>query len=95
MPILRNQRSVPVGATDTPLVPGATNRVALLIGAPTTAAVWLSFVGPAAVGTGIRIPPGSQPLKLDAELYAEALTDEIRAITESGTENVGVVEFTR
>lgn len=94
-PLLRNQVSQQVGVQDTELIGPNVNRKAVVISTPKTATVWLSFVGPAAVGTGIALRPMTDALVLADGWMGEALTEEIRAISEAGTETIGVLEIFR
>lgn len=95
MPTLRSQSNVTLTQGDQQLVQGNLKRVAIVIGSPKTSPVWLNFTGPAAPGVGIAIRPGQSPLVLTREVFAEALTDEIRACCEAGTENIGVIDLSQ
>lgn len=93
MPMLRSQRNITVGASSVELVPGNMARRALIIGSPALATVWISFLGPNAVGEGIPLRVNTAPLVLDKKLCADVLTDAIFAIAESGTESIGVIDL--
>jgi hypothetical protein len=91
--LLRAQSNVTVTGGDTLLVGGNMRRKGLLISSPKVADIWLNFAGPAAVGVGLCMHPGTQVLVLVEEWVAEGLREEIRACTTGGAENIGVIEF--
>ena len=64
--IYRDQRSVSVGVTDSPLAPINGHRYAILLSAPSTNRYTISLTGPAVLDQGITIYPGQPSLKLDS-----------------------------
>lgn len=93
MPILRSQINATVTGGDTLFIPCNSRRVGLIIGAPLHATVWLSFTGPAAVGVGLPLHPGQTALVLDLGKYGEAITEEIRAVSDGVAEVMGALEL--
>lgn len=93
MALKRNQRNTSVTGASTPICPGQMGRIAIIIGCPKVARVWISFTGPAAVGTGLCLHPGQLPLVLAEQWMAEAFVEEITAVSEGAAEIIGVVEI--
>ena len=88
----RDARSVSVGLTSTQLVGPNLKRFALLIGAPLTNRVTLSFGGPAVLDQGITLYPLGQPLLLLFDYLGDALHEDVFAITTAGAQTVGFVD---
>lgn len=93
MRLLRDQRNANVTGASTPIAPENPSRRGVIISAPKVADVWVSFVGPAAVGKGIRLPVNTAPLVLVTEWMAQVFTEEISAISTGAAENIGVIEL--
>lgn len=93
MRLLRDQSNATVTGASTKILPENPRRKGVIISCPAVASVWVSFVGDAAVGRGIRLPPGGAPLVLVAEWAASVLTEQISAISTGAAENVGVVDI--
>lgn len=90
-----DEKNVSVGAADTSLIAANDRRLQLIIGSPAAAVVWLSFSGPAAVGKGIPLRPGTAPFtvfKVEGEF---PFIEEVRAISEGAAENIGVIQVLR
>lgn len=91
-PIVGDERNAAVGPGTTQLCGPRSGRTGLAISPGSTAAVWVSFRGPAAVGVGIRLAPNTAPFVLDAA-QALGIVDEINAISEGATQSIGVWEW--
>lgn len=91
-PLLRDQRAVTVGLSDTVIAPGNDRRRRLVISAPRTNRVTINFAGPAVLDQGINIHPGTLPLILIEEDIGQALREEIHAITTGGPETLGILD---
>lgn len=85
------QETRTVGTTATLLVPRSPNRVALTISAPKTNEMWLSWNGDAAIGVGIRIPAGSQPLQLSLSDNGAMVMGPVSAIIATAAEAITYV----
>lgn len=91
--ILRNQRTVQVGAGDVQLLGPNRRRKSLLISAPAVHDVWVSFTGPATGSQGLPIHPGTTPVVLGHDDIGDAIHEEIRATCPGGTETITAVEI--
>lgn len=93
MSLVRSQSNAIVTGASTQLVGVNGRRKSIIISAPKTSSIWISFVGPAAVGVGIQLHPGQWPLVLTCHDALGALTTEISAISTGGAENIGVLDI--
>lgn len=92
MSLVRSQSNALVTGASAQIAPVNARRKSIIISAPKTSSIWISFVGPAAVGVGIQLHPGQWPLVLTCHDFLGALTTEISAISTGGAENIGVLD---
>lgn len=86
------QQDVPVGITDSLLVPRNLARVGLIIEAPLTQVLYLAWNGVPSATVGIRLPAGGAPLVLTAALHGALVYGPIRAVLVGGAEVISYVE---
>lgn len=90
--LFRDERIVPIGATDSVIAGGQMRRHAFIISAPPTWPIFIRFAGPAAPGVGMQISPGSLPLRIDSGWVGHALREEIHCISPTGTQNIYILD---
>lgn len=81
-----------VSQTSSMLLPQSPKRTAIIISAPTTGYITLSFNGPVVSGSGIIINALDTPLSLDIHHHGAMVKKEIYAIHSATTTNIGVWE---
>jgi len=86
------QTVVNVATTDTPLVPQSPSRVCLIIGAPPTNRVTLTWSGAAVLDQGVTLYPAQPPLVLTAQEHGALCTGAVRAISATLAQNVAYTE---
>ena len=91
--LYRQQFSVSVGLTDTPLLGPNERRVKLIISAPAANRLTLSFNGAAVDKAGVTLYAGNPPLVLDEEHIGQAIREEIRAIMAVAGETIGGLDI--
>jgi hypothetical protein len=90
----RQQITVTAGATDTLLIGSNPSRKSLIVSAPPTNRITLSFgSGPAVLDSGINLNPGSQSLKLGYEDIGDAIIEEVHVISAVAAQTIGAVEI--
>lgn len=81
-----------VSQTSSILLPQSPKRTAIVISAPVTGYITLSFNGPVVSGSGIIINALGSPFCLDIQKHGAMVKKEIHAIHSATTTNVGVWE---
>jgi hypothetical protein len=79
-----------VNTTSGLLVPQDRNRYSLVISAPATNTVTLSFRNPATLLAGIQLKSTDSPLTLTLEKHGEIVTRAIYGIVAAGSEPLGI-----
>jgi hypothetical protein len=93
MRIAASEHNATVGAGSTQIAPIRPGRTGLIISAPQTAAVWISFRGAASIGVGVRLPPNVTPLIISEPTMALGINEDINAISEGAAQSIGVWDF--
>jgi hypothetical protein len=88
----RDQRTVSVGTTDSPLLGPNPQRKAIIFVAPATNRYTVSFTGAAVLDQGLTIYPGQPPMNLDRDVYGDAFIEEVRAISAGVAQIVSVID---
>jgi hypothetical protein len=86
------QVKVNVGLTSTPLVAQSDKRVALVIGAPLTNRITLSWFNPAVLDEGITIYPTQWPVILTLQDVGAMIMNPIWAVSAVAAQDVNFIE---
>lgn len=89
---LSRSATVPVGTGVGVLVPANKDRYTLIISAPETNPLWLTWEPAAAAGTGIRIAAGSPPVMLSIQEHGALVRGPIYASIPLGAETITFAE---
>lgn len=86
--LLRDERIISVGATDTVVAGGNVRRRCFVISAPPTSTIFVRFAGPAGNQFGLALAPGNLPFVIDEHYVGSALREEVHVISPGGVQNV-------
>lgn len=78
--------------TSTQLLGPQDRRFSLIISAPASNRITLSFLGAAVLDEGITLHPGGPPLVLEWDTLGGSITASIQAIAAIAAQTIGVVE---
>lgn len=94
MHLYRFQMAAAISAAGSSLLLGPNGRrKAVIISAPVTNRITLSFGGPAVLDKGINLYPGSSPLVLGGDWCLCWITEDIFAISAVADQVIGVVDI--
>jgi hypothetical protein len=87
-----NQSTVNVQTTVTPLVPQVEDRVALIISAPQTNRITLTFDPVGTLDNGITLYPTQPPLYLTVDRFGRLVQGPIFCVSATGAQNISYWE---
>lgn len=93
MRVTNHQSKTILSASSGLLLDQNMRRREIIFSPPAANAYEVNFLGAAALGTGIRIPAGSQPLRLTERDIGETIHNRIDAIAEAANVTVGITEI--
>lgn len=85
-------RTKSVTTTSTQLVGYSTDRISLIISAPSAGTLWITTDTEAVVGAGFPLVAGDPPFRLNLLYDGESVTKTWLAIMSAGTISIGVIE---